>query len=91
MKSKRLLSKTLRANVENVLKRRAIPYIVVEENDALYCLSDLSGADFHKIIVRAKMEKETEEIKSEIPFISKMELNDWQVLEEIGEVHLIHE
>ena len=35
MKSKRLLSKTLRANVENVLKRRAIPYTVVEENDAL--------------------------------------------------------
>lgn len=91
MKNERLVSKTLCATVENVLKRRAIPYELVERDGAIYCISDLSGKDFHRIIVRAKMEKETEEVGSSIPFISKAELNDYEVLEELNGSHLIHE
>lgn len=92
MNNRRLVSETLLPAVENVLKRRAIPYKMEKGSDGkFYCLSDLSANNFHKIIVRAKMEKETEEQGLTIPYISKTEMDDYDVIEELNGVFVVHE
>ncbi len=51
------VSKTLKPSVENVLNRRAIRHQFVEAGDEIYCLLKISNTQFHKIIIRAKMEQ----------------------------------
>ncbi len=51
------VSKTLKSSVENVLNRRCIPHQFVEAGDEIYCLLKISNTQFHKIVIRAKMEQ----------------------------------
>lgn len=79
------VSLTLRSSVENVLKRRAIPYKILENK----VFVDLSGEQFHKIVIRAKMEKLQEEKGSLIPILHRSEVEDMTVLEEVGNAYIV--
>lgn len=78
------LSRTLQQKVVNVMNRRGIPHEVLEEDGILKCNVNISGEKFHKIVLRAKMEKMQEEDNSSIPYIASVELNDPEVLDEVG-------
>lgn len=80
------VSKTLESYVINILKRRAINYVL---NDNGTIDAEISGQKFHKIIVRAKMEKMTDEKKAPIPFIATTEVNDFLVMQEIGDIFIV--
>lgn len=83
------VSESLYEYVTNILKRRGIKYTITENNNQKYCESNLSGEQFHKIVLRAKMEKLTDEKKSSIPFVATVELNNPVVMDEVGEQVLI--
>lgn len=84
MKNQFRVSDTLRDYVENVLRRRAIPYRIEDGK----CETDISGEKFHKVVLRAKMEKETDERGSNFPLIAEKELFDETVLSEVGDDYI---
>ena len=51
------VSETLRDYIANILIRRGIEFI---EPDEGHCSVEMSGMQFHKIVLRAKMEKLTQ-------------------------------
>ena len=79
------VSKSLKNSIANVLSRRAIEYQFCDG----MCHIDISGEKFHKIVVRAKMEKMQEEDHSPVPYLAKSEVYDQQVLSEVGSVYVI--
>lgn len=83
------ISRTLADSIANVLTRRAIPYEIVEDNGKLICRVDISGKKFHKIVLRAKMEKLQDERNSIIPFVAKPERDDPEVMEEVGHAYYV--
>lgn len=85
MMNKFKVSVTLSPIIEKILHRRMIPYTI--ENGI--CMTSLSGERFHKIVLRAKMEKMQIENCSIIPYIAECELNDKTVLQEVGSVYCI--
>lgn len=85
------VSSTLKDCVENVLKRWGIKYEIVNEDNSLFCKTSISGELFHKVVVRAKMEKETLECHSAIPFVTKEETEDMTVMQEIGNAYIIRD
>ena len=78
------VSDTLCDYVENVLRRRAIPYEIKDGR----CETNLSGEKFHKVVLRAKMEKMTDEKESTYPFVAEKELFDETVLSEVGDDYI---
>lgn len=78
------VSKTLKSSVENVLIRRCIKHQFVEDDDEIYCLLRISNKQFHKIIIRAKMEKIQEERGMDLPLLAEIEQGDRDVLAEIS-------
>ncbi len=49
----------------------------------------MSGESFHKVVLRAKMEKRQEEEGSPVPYIAECEMNDPVVEEETGTARII--
>ncbi|MFI3236632.1 MAG: hypothetical protein R3Y47_01235 [Lachnospiraceae bacterium] len=84
------VSKTLKESVENVLGRRGIEHQFVEADGEIYCLLQISNNKFHKVVVRAKMEKYGEERGSSIPYLAKEEQGDFEVLDEISETSCMY-
>lgn len=82
------VSESLYEYVINVLNRRGIDYEITEKDNQKYCVSNLSGEQFHKIVLRAKMEKMTDEKESSIPFVASSELKNPVVMEEVGDMFL---
>lgn len=80
------VSSTLKSSVENVLKRRCIQFSYTEEGKIAI---DMSGESFHKVVLRAKMEKRQEEEGSPVPYIAECEMNDPVVEEETGTARVI--
>ena len=78
------MSRTLKDKVTNVLTRRGIPFEILEKDGELRCKVDISGEKFHKIVLRAKMEKIQEEKNSRISYVAKVELEDSLVRSEVG-------
>lgn len=81
------ISDTLRPNIERILHRRAVRY----QMDDNHCTVDMSGEQFHKIVLRAKMEKLQEETGSPVPYVARTELNDRTVIQEVGNAYCIQE
>lgn len=88
------ISSELKNNVEKVLQRRCVPYHI--DND--YILVDLSGTQFHKVIVRARMELMEEQdfheylkthLEPPVSYLAKSEINDTKVRTEIGTTFVI--
>lgn len=79
------VSATLAPNIERVLHRRMVPYSI--ENG--YCNVELSGEKFHKVVLRAKMEKLQEEAGSTVPFIAEIEKQDSIVMQEVGTAYIV--
>ena len=83
------VSSTLLPFVENVLRRRAVRYELEESGDTKYILLPLSGEKFHKVVLRALMEKMQQEEGSDIPYVAEKEMNDFQVLSEVGDAFIL--
>lgn len=83
------VSQSLSYSLANVLERRGVKYIFQYENDILYCLVDISGVQFHKLVLRAKMEQMQREEKSSIPYVAECELNDPVVMFEVGSAYIV--
>lgn len=83
------VSKTLRSSVENVFTRRGILYNLTGEGDNLNIQTDVSGEKFHKMVLRAKMEKLQKEEGSSIPYIAECEQGDFIVMNEVGPAYII--
>lgn len=84
------VSDTLYEKIENILNRRCIPYTLIQK-DKKYIKTSISGEKFHKIVIRAKMEKLQEEEDSPVPYVAKKELDDEEVRAEVGEAAIIIE
>lgn len=80
------VSETLKDYINNVLKRRGYDY---SYNDDGTINVEMSGQNFHKVVVRAKMEKLTDEKKSSIPYIATTERDSSLVISEIGDTFII--
>ena len=80
------ISDSLKDSVINVLERRCIDYTLIENDSKI--VVNVSGTYFHKVVLRAKMEKLTKEKHSEIPLIAKVEVDDKEVREEIGDSYI---
>lgn len=79
------VSDTLKGKIENILTRRCVGYSI--EGGTLK--ADISGSYFHRVVVRAKMEKLMEEENSTIPYVAESELNDKLVMDEIGDSYIV--
>lgn len=79
------VSDTLNEKIQNILTRRCIEYSY--ENGNLS--ANISGTYFHRVVLRAKMEKLMEEEKSSIPYVAEPELDDKLVMDEIGDSYII--
>lgn len=79
------VSSSLKEKIENILTRRCIAFSSTEGRIE----ADCSGQIFHKIVLRAKMEKLMEEENSSIPYIAEAELNDRIVLDEVGDTYIV--
>lgn len=77
-------SETLKEHVIKILNRRNILHELETEAGVTYCCVSLNSKEFHKIVLRAKMEKHTEERNSHIPFIAECELDDALLRQEVG-------
>lgn len=82
-------STTLLPYLENVLTRKAISYHVEYIEEKPLICTEISGVKFHKFVVRAKMEKMQDEDKSPVPYITKQEANDPDVLKDVGTAYVI--
>lgn len=87
----------LKSYIENILIRRCIQYQFMQDN---IISVNLSGTQFHKVIVRARMEfleqKDFSEylkthIDPPVSYMAKSEQYDSKVREEIGSVFIIKE
>ncbi len=72
--------------VSNILDRRCVKHQMVEENGTHYCLQEISNKNFHKLIIRASMERLTIESDAPIPYIAEVEQDDLRVLAEMFEL-----
>lgn len=89
MKKKFKTSRTLVKHVINVMTRRMIDYEILEENGEIFILTDISGGIFHKIVIRAKMEKLQDEKNLSIPCVADVELDDRDVMLEVGSAYCL--
>lgn len=74
------VSQTLMPRLEVILTRRCIEHSF-EEN---FCNANVSGRQFHKIVLRAKMETMQKENGSKTPYVAEIETRDPQVMREVG-------
>ena len=79
------VSATLKSNIERILHRRMVPYSIGDG----YCNVELSGEKFHKVVLRAKMERMQEEAGSTVPFIAEIEKQDPVVMQEVGTAYIV--
>lgn len=54
-------SDTLHETLEGVLARRRVPFKSIIDEEQRYILTDLDASDFHRCVVRARVEKEEED------------------------------
>lgn len=80
------VSEMLKDYINNVLKRRGYDY---SYNDDGTINVEMSGQNFHKVVVRAKMEKLTDEKNSSIPYVATTERDSSLVISEIGDTFII--
>ncbi|MCI5602124.1 MAG: hypothetical protein SOV90_10010 [Lachnospiraceae bacterium] len=80
------VSETLKDYINNVLKRRGYDY---SYNDDGTINVEMSGQNFHKVVVRAKMEKLTDEKNSSISYVATTERDSSLVISEIGDTFII--
>lgn len=81
------ISETLKKHIIEILSRRMILHELDTETSIVV---HLDSEEFHKVVLRAKMEKYTEEKKSPIPYIAECELTDALVRQEKGNAFLIY-
>lgn len=88
------VSSELKRNIERILFRRCIPYRIEDD----FVFADISGTQFHKIVVRARMELLEEQdfveylkthLEPPVSYLAKSEVNDAKVKAEIGSVYVI--
>ena len=82
-------SETLLEKVLNVMVRRGILYKVLREEGTVLIETELSGETFHKVVIRAKMEKMQEERGGPIPYVASCEMHDRIVKDEVGDCFCI--
>lgn len=80
------VSEMLKDYINNVLKRRGYDY---SYNDDGTINVEMSGQNFHKVVVRAKMEKLTDEKNSSISYVATTERDSSLVISEIGDTFII--
>lgn len=63
---KRVLKKDLRQHMSQKLKHDHIPFKMIEQNDILYCSTELSSRAYHRYIESAMCEKQRKNKKAPV-------------------------
>ena len=79
------VSEYLASRIKFILDRRGINSTLEDG----YCLTELSGRKFHKVVLRARMEVLQKESGSKIPYVAAQELDDILVMDEVGPDYIL--